>query len=60
MLMLYLIDGMPAVAQFLISDLELLDIAVALRALRQHDGADAFRWSIWLEVRNGRRRCIRA
>ncbi len=37
--MLYLIEGMPAAAQFLMSSLKLLDVAVALRALRQHDGA---------------------
>ena len=33
MLMLYLIDGMPASAQFLISVWNRFDVAVALRAL---------------------------
>ena len=42
MLMLYLIEGIPAAAQFLIMRLQLLDIAIALRALRQHDGGVLF------------------
>ncbi len=37
MLMLYLIEGSPTCAQFLISVLDLFDIAIALRTLRQHD-----------------------
>ena len=36
--MLYLIAGMPALAQLRIDRLDVLDVAVALGALAQHDG----------------------
>ena len=35
--MLYLMDGMPTFAQFRIDRLDVLDVAVALRALAEHD-----------------------
>ena len=42
MLMLYLMDGMPACAQLRIKVCNCFDVAVALRALGEHDGGMLF------------------